>query len=446
MTTDAPTLTSGPPSVRPVPLRPLADQRNRAPTVTTPTVTAPTVTTPTVTAPTVTAPASSAHEPRTSRRKSTTSQRPSPLPKRPKGRLFVGAVVLGVLLYGTYVVWNVFFRYAAYGTVEGRIIRVSAPWRGVVDSLQVREGDHIHQGQVVATLQDLKLEQQIARIGDDLKIARAKLESEVLQLKWQSQQRNDHHKKALAEYYQLWGELLQERASLEDLSTKLARLERLRRKEAVTAEQLETTKFAVQGQKAKVEKLEVAVKEMKKRGDIGQEQTRSTDEEFKPQLVRIESLQAELKRLRQNLHQGQVHAPVGGRVLKTHRFAGEVVPEASPLVQVLEENSLQAIIYLEQSRAGRLRIGETIQLRIEPIPKLVDCVVIRIGDQLQSSPASLARYYREHELLLPVYVEPKLDSKYVDRLRLGSEIRLPTSCPKFSNLLRCIKLWFQKHL
>jgi hypothetical protein len=40
-----------------------------------------------------------------------TSPTPTPPPKRPKGRLLIGAFLMGLLLAGSYIVWDGIFRY-----------------------------------------------------------------------------------------------------------------------------------------------------------------------------------------------------------------------------------------------------------------------------------------------------------------------------------------------
>src|SRR5438105_1867623 len=54
--------------------------------------------------------------------------RPSPVPRRPRGRWFLGVILLAIIAVGSYNVWHAYFRYRAYGTVTGHMIAVSPPW------------------------------------------------------------------------------------------------------------------------------------------------------------------------------------------------------------------------------------------------------------------------------------------------------------------------------
>src|SRR5437588_4411340 len=76
-----------------------------------------------------------------------TMSRPTPLPKRPKGRWFIGVFLLGSCAYGGWQVYDSFLRYRSYGIVTGRIVQIAPPWNGDLTAFHVREGDTVRQGQ-----------------------------------------------------------------------------------------------------------------------------------------------------------------------------------------------------------------------------------------------------------------------------------------------------------
>lgn len=360
----------------------------------------------------------------TSPRPAAPAARPTPLPKRPKGRLFVGTVLLAVCIAAVYGVWNSFFRYRAYGVVGGRVIEVSAPWDGIVQGTHVCEGELVHQGELLATLENLELVQRRDRLGDELRIAQAGLSAEASQLQWQSQLQEDRDQRALAEYYQLWGELLQEQAQLAEFTRKLDRIKTLTSRGVMSAEECDEVRFGEAGQRAKVEKLQAAVEEMRKRAELNQ--TSELPNRLKAQLVRIEALQAEISRLREQVGQGEIRAPVDGRVIKRYRFAGEYADASEAIFDILEHGSLEAVIYLPQHAGEALDVGQDISVYIQPHPQPVTCTVVRVGDQLETPPQSIQRHYRANQKLLPVYATLPSDAARDGTLRLGSEVRLPS--------------------
>ena len=100
--------------------------------------------------------------------------------------------------------------------------------------------------------------------------------------------------------------------------------------EAIAAQQVEEINFAQSGQTARVEKLSLAVDQMKARVDRFSDTATEMESQVLPYLVRIQTLQRELKRLRQRAEQGHILAPVNGKIIKTRRFTGEFADPSQP--------------------------------------------------------------------------------------------------------------------
>lgn len=351
---------------------------------------------------------------------------PRPLPKRPKGRLFVGVIVLGILSGLGFVVWDTFLRYQAYGTVAGRVVRVPAVNSGIVQSIHVREGDRVQSGDLLATIENRDLQQQLARLGDQLQIAQARLDAEMAELNWQSRLFHDRVQHSSADYFSLWGELLNEQSKLADFQLQLRRQEGIRARVAgaVSEQEIDGLRFAEAGQRAKVEKLQTAVETLKNLAEVPAE-TETCQDQIKPLLSHIESLQADMGRLRSNLQQGEIRSPVDGVVLSTRFFAGEFASEQDTLVEVMESGSIETVLYVPQRLAGHWQLGDTIEICIAPSRQRIAVAVSRFGDRMEAAPPHLARYYRSHETLLKVHARPAGAAADPAVFRLGSEVRLP---------------------
>ncbi|MCI0357830.1 MAG: biotin/lipoyl-binding protein, partial [Planctomycetaceae bacterium] len=263
-----------------------------------------------------------------------------PLPKRPKGSLFIGSILLLIVGTVSYLAWNTTFRYSSYGTVTGRTLAVSPPWPGVVVSLPVREGDVVRQGDALADLVNPLLEHEIEGLTDELRLAQSELDAHVAELTLAAQQSRDRQQLALAEYYRLMGELLAEQARLSDLIGRMQRNEKLSVKGAVTGQDHESARLAAEGQQAKVERLELAVAELKKRTDASEPADQGS-ERLKPKLIRIEQIQSSIQRARERQREGTLRAPAAGRVLAIKRQVGEYVEPALPVIELLDEQSLE---------------------------------------------------------------------------------------------------------
>jgi multidrug resistance efflux pump len=364
---------------------------------------------------------------------------PTPLPKRPKGRWFVGFILIGICAVAVYSVWNSFFRYEAYGVVSGRVIDVSPPWDGVVRSLLVRDGDAVEQGQLIMTLENIELRQRHAQLADELLVAQANLEAEVGKLKWQSAFGTDQSHGAIAFYYETLGEYLREQARLDELRTQLRRSTTLYASRSVSQEEYQTYLYATQGQEKKVARLKIAVEDLKKRADLFQNlfkdgSLKNTDKgmeaagaaQLKPSLVRITTLEAERQRLQDRMDEGLIRSPVNGRLIKSYRFAGERCRSIEPVLSVLERGSLEVVLYMPQNSRKRFDVGEEAQMVFEPYMEPLGGTVKRVGDRFESAPEQIKRHYTEGQRMLPIYVSPtdEATTPWL-ALRVGGVVKLP---------------------
>lgn len=355
----------------------------------------------------------------------TPATRPTPMPKRPKGRLLVGSFLALVVGFGAMTVWNSLFRYQAYGGVTGRVVELSAPWGGVLQTIHVREGEPVRQDQLLATVVNPELDREVDTKRDELRIAQATLNAQVADLRFKARLRDDDQHRGLAQYYELWGQLLQEQSTLADMVAKRTRSENLSHRDVITKEKLQELRFDESGQRSKVEKLSEAVCKL---GEIVNSTESATDElhtQLKPFALRIEALQNEITRLRETAHLGAIRAPVNGRVIKVHRFTGEYSDPEFPIFEVLVDGSVEAVLYVSQDDTSQFFEGRLLELQVPPASEKAKCVVVRVGDRYEPVPKSIEIHYRRDEKLLPVYARPLEGSNDKGILRLGSEVRLP---------------------
>jgi multidrug resistance efflux pump len=290
------------------------------------------------------------------------------------------------------------------------------------------------------TLENLEMRQRYLQLGDELRVAQATLEAESAKLKWQFAYSMDQSQGAVVAYYETLGNLLREQSRLEDLKINLKRAELLSPPKAISREEYDQIRYAKEGQEQRVAKLQEALGELKKRADQanvlmkkkGQLSTGMADngaDQLKPNLIRIEAIQAERNRLQERLDQGLIRAPCNGLVLKVRRFAGERCKVGEPLLTILEEGSVQIVVYLPQDASTLLAPGEDVNLVVEPYPELLGCTVVRLGDQFEPAPENIKRHYREGQKLLPVVLRPKEEWTRWMALRVGGVVKLSYRWP-----------------
>jgi multidrug resistance efflux pump len=365
--------------------------------------------------------------------------RPTPLPKRPKGRWFVALLLLTACGTAAYQVWHSFFRFQAYGTITGRVIQLSPPWDGVVRYLHVKEGQHVRQRDLLVTVENSELRHRHAQLGDELRIAQATLEAESAKLKWQLAFNLDQGHGAWSQYYEALGQLLQEQAKYEELQSAFERVKRLQKGYTISDEEFTRLHWQLQGQGQKVAQLREAVDGLKRRAQQTEALVRKGPEasglvetgadQLKPHATGIEALQAERARLQERLDQGQVRASTNGLVIKTQRFAGESCKPGEPLLSLLEEGSLQVVLYLPQNASTTLAVDRKVDLVVEPYPECLQCTVTRWRDEYEHAPEHLKRYYSEGQKLFPVILQPGEEWSRWMALRVGGVVKLPYPIP-----------------
>jgi multidrug resistance efflux pump len=370
------------------------------------------------------------------------AHRLSPSQTRPKGRLLAGAILLMVLGgFGFHFV-NTTLRYTAYGQVIGHRIELAAPWPGIVQSINVREGDRVEPGDLIAQIDSLEMRRKHVEIEDSLRLEQARLASKLAMIRWEADKIRDASKLSLSEFYDKWSELLWEQSQAADLRMQVRRFERMHHQGAAGAERLESLQFQLAGKQHRIQQLGKAVRALRQRSDQSPIAL-ALEDGVRPALARIENLQAELQSTREVIQQGEVRAPVSGRIVRTHRFVGEFTDQTSPIAELLAAGSTEVVLYLAQSDVQDYPVGTTVMLHLSPVNQDVNCEVLRLAMESQTAPDSLARYYRANQSLIPIYLRVK-DAESIPReLALGSEVRLPRS-ENFSMFGQLQSWWIAK--
>lgn len=356
---------------------------------------------------------------------------PTPLPKRPKGRFFVGGFLLSLLLGFGYVVWSAFFSVAAHGIVEGRKLEIAPLQASVIRTIHVRDGGYVRQGDPLITVESVERDEssQVADAEEDLRNAIYDLEVEIARLRVNASLKENGTTRAKADYFQMWGEYLKEQIKLDGLIDKFRRSQQLNKRNSLGSAELRTTEFDVKGQREKVLKLGLAVEEMK-----------ANAEQAKVKIDLSELVQAHFSRIenfRQKLSERKtvsdpmtvIRAPVSGKVIRIERFTGERIAAGEKILDLVEDGSRAPILYLKQSQTSEIKVGQTIQISIEPDSRLIQCEVEEIGDEYVEIPDGLKRKITEKEHVIPVRLRPCDPEMARDLLRLGATIEFPRQLP-----------------
>ncbi|MFT5304130.1 MAG: multidrug resistance efflux pump [Mariniblastus sp.] len=348
-----------------------------------------------------------------------------PMKKRAKGSGFLSALFLLAFFGVGYYVWVSILQYQTFGVIEGRVIAVASPWDGTVANWQVRDGEVVTQGQVLAQISNIDMLHQLAAYGDELKMSQALLDAEMSKVKFEAQNQTERSQKSVAEYLKSYGELLSEKARFEQLDLKFERTKNLARSNNISRAEYEQIFFQLAGQRKKIEKLSDAVEVLKIRSTDLTIADHDGAPRLKPILAKIELTQSRIARLRERIDQGQIKSPVSGRISKRSLLTGESARLGETVIEVLEDNSVEAVLYVPQKLVAEFVVGHEIEIMLEPQERPIRCVVSRFGDRFEPAPTSIQRYYQVNQPLLPVYLKPCADAQQSQDLRIGGVVKRP---------------------
>lgn len=344
----------------------------------------------------------------------------------PHGRYRQFVIMLGVA-YTAWSIWPHVCRTTEYGLVSGRIVRVGVNWDGVVQSVHVREGDRVHQGDLVAAVIDPQIERQLEQTRDALQLAQSTLQSELARSQWNHYWGTGGSRRVVAEYHVLWGNLLQEQAQLDELRDQRQRAEQLVTSRAMADEQVESLRLREKGQAAKVEQLATAVAELRNQVEVA-EAIKGLPQSVHREFSRIESLRNDLRRLRKEWEMGFLRAPVSGTILARHRLTGEPYSKGGVLLEICEADSLEIICYVPQERITRFPIRREVSVVLDRAKHPIRCVVVRHDTPVVVAPPALRPRLGTDARVIAVHCRPILPiSEWTDDLtvrQLGFEVRV----------------------
>jgi hypothetical protein len=132
-----------------------------------------------------------------------------------------------------------------------------------------------------------------------------------------------------------------------------------------------------------------------------------------------------MSRLRERIDQGQIRAPVSGRITTRFCLTGETVKEREAVVEILEDNSIEVVLYVPQQLTDEFKCGTDIEIALEPYENTMRCTVRRLGDRFEPAPECIARFYQSQQYLLPVYLTPHSEFNQLMAMRIHGTVKRP---------------------
>lgn len=355
---------------------------------------------------------------------------PGQIPPR-KGKKLVIAAVLAAVCYGSYNVWNTYFRYESFGVVSANVVGVYSPIEGKVQRLEVTEGMPVEAGSYVAKVTNSNDYRELLKIEDEIQVTQSEITAKESENRWNRGRNNDTFYEATGQLTTEEGQLAEIKAKLILQKTNLSRIRLLKGQGAVSQLDLDKAEADVAQSQALISGKTNTIAAMKSRI----ERSRPTvDDDGSSQIIpltkKLEYLKNEKKRLEEKIAEGEITSPVTGIVSSITHHAGERIT-GDEIFNIVEDNSTKLVLYYNP--AARVpQIGEEVDVWGPSLNKTVKTRVVALSRDTAAPPDQIKRNYSADDKLIKVYLQPK--DADINTFIVGSTIKRPNVIESITGL------------
>ena len=302
------------------------------------------------------------------------------------------------------------------GTVEARNIRVGSEVGGRIDTVLVREGDTVHQGQVLVTFDDKEL---LASLDQSkaaaLKAQRGYRPEDIAEARAAAEQakadyelkKNGYRKEDIAA-----AQADVDRATADEFRARLdfQRYEALAQKDLVSKQQRDTAEAAWKMAQAQLKNYQEKLDQWKRgyrpeeiaAAEAHYREAQATLEKYergnRPEDIELAKAAYAYDQAR--FRERQVLAPSDATVEVLDVRPGDLIAPNTPVATLLEKDEIYVRIYIPETEIGRVKLGENAEVRVDSFPKEVFLgAVEQINQQAEFLPRNVqTREERVHQV------------------------------------------------
>jgi HlyD family secretion protein len=239
----------------------------------------------------------------------------------------------------------------AVGTFEATEIIVSSEATGKILTFDVKEGDTISVGKIVATIDPLSIELQKEQIAASMTAIGEKTTDIAPQIPVLNEQINASRSQINVQKQQLLV-----------LQKEQKRFEALVKADAATPKQLDDIVGQISVLNRQIESAESQIKiverQIQTQKDVVSIQNRGISSEKLP-------LQKRLKQLDDQISRTRVMNPLAGTILTKYAEVGEITMAGKALYKVANMREMMLRAYIQGSQLGQIKIGQKVNIRID---------------------------------------------------------------------------------
>jgi HlyD family secretion protein len=253
------------------------------------------------------------------------------------------------------------------GIVTTNDVVVSSQIGGQIEKLLVVEGDQAKRDQLVAVLKPDELKADTAYYTHNVEGLTSQVRESEAALRYQERQTVDQIRQAESTLASTEAQVASATADLENARLTYQRVQDLAKSGVVSAQELDQARTTLAAAQGKVEALKKQVEAQRATVALA----RANAEQIsvrRSQVQANEHLQAAASAQRQKadvrLGYTEIHAPIDGVVDVRAVRIGEVVTPGQPIVTLINPDDLWVRVDVEETYIDRVRIGDTMTVRL----------------------------------------------------------------------------------
>jgi len=294
-------------------------------------------------------------------------------------------------------------RIVASGTVEATEAELGFQQPGRIDSIAVREGDHVARGQVLAWLD--RAEPIARRRAMQAQAEAARAELAELERGFRPE-----------EVEQGRAQLRAATQRLADAQRELDRTRRLQAGGAVSTQALDNAETAYELARADQDHTQEALRIL---------ETGPRRERIEAQRAAVAQAEAAVAEIDAVLDQAIIRAPFAGLVTVRHREPGETVAAGMAVITVLNPDDRWVRIFVREAQVGRIALGERAAITGDANPdRAYEGQVIYIASEAEFTPRNVQTTEERVKLVYRVKVQITGDPQYDLKPGLAADVRL----------------------
>lgn len=318
------------------------------------------------------------------------------------GGLIIAGIFYGARLLKTDAVPDGFA--SGNGRIEAAEIDIAAKTAGRVEEIDVKEGDFVTAGQVLARMDTEVLEARKKEAQALLRQAGYAVEAA------RSQVNRYRGEKEAAQAV-----VRQRQAEIVAARNRLERSRAAARENAVSAQRVDDDRAAYLSLLAMLHAAEADVKAVEAAIVMSGSQVIGAESS-------VEAAQATLQRIEAEIRDSVLKAPCSGRVQYRVAQPGEVLGAGGIVLNMINLADVYMTFFLPTAAAGKLAIGSEARLILDAAPRyVVPATISFVADVAQFTPKTVETASERQKLMFRVkaQIAPELLSKYITNVKTG---------------------------